>query len=164
MRVRRTKFAEYLFILIGVVTPIGVLAVNGSAYVMQHLAQFDVILGASALVSSIFLMGVSFRATLGHVSRRIPNFYAEYRTWAIVLSVLIVVGWSALGAWGTYLSMRDPSRLPNLPAVLVSLALLAMPIVTVLGSRQLEARRSARAQRAEAAASRRSGVRPRAGR
>lgn len=162
---KRSRPAEYVFILIGVFTPVGILAVNGSAYVMQHLYSFRVILAISALVSSLFLQGLAGWALLGHLSRRYPSLYAEYRRWAIAASVLVVIAWSAFGAWGTYWSMQDARTLPNLLAVLVSLGLLALPIVTVIFGRQLEARRSARAQRAESEAARRArGVRSRSSR
>jgi len=162
---KRSRLTEYVFIFIGVFTPVGILAVNGSAYVMQHLDPFRVVLAISALVSSLFLQGLAAWALLGHLSRRYPALYAEYRRWAVAASVLVVVVWSAFGAWGTYWSMQDPRKLPNLPAVLVSLGLLALPIVTVVFGRQLEARRSARAQRAESEAARRArGVRSRSSR
>ena len=152
---------EALFIFIGVVTPVGILAVNGSAYVMQHLNQFRLILAVSALVSSLFLQGLAAYALLGAIRLRVPSLYAEYRRWAMGIAVAVVVIWSSLGAWGTYVSMKDPRALPDGRAVLVCIGLLALPIATVLLGRWLDQRRTAQQQRAENPVVRQRASRPR---
>lgn len=150
---------EAVFIFIGVVTPVGILSVNGSAYVMQHLDQLRLILAISALVSSLFLQGLAAYALLGAVRLRVPSLYTEYRRWAIGIAVAVVVIWSSLGAWGTYVSMKDPRALPDGRAVLVCIGLLALPVVTVLLGRWLDQRRTEQQQRREAPS-----IRPRASR
>lgn len=152
---------EAVFLFIGVVTPVGILAVNGSAYVMQHLDQFRLILAISALVSSLFLQGLAAYALLAAVQLRVPSLYAEYRRWAIGIAVAVVVIWSSLGAWGTYVSMKDPLALPDGRAVLVCIGLLALPFVTVLFGRWLDQRRTAQQQRADHPSVRQRASRPR---
>lgn len=126
-----------MFILVGMSTPVGVLAVNASAFVMRHLTEFRFGIAACALISGLSLTGVSFWAALNRAERHAPNLYAEYKNWAIGIAVIVVVGWSALGAWLTYKSMVDPRQLPNLAAVLTALYLLLLPFLMTFLSRRL---------------------------
>jgi uncharacterized membrane protein len=132
---------EAIFLFIGLVTPVGILAVNGSAYVMQHLGEFRVGLAVSAFISNLFLQGLAVYAALRQANRRWHALYEEYRKIVIGLAVLGVVAWSAFGAWGTYVSMQSPKLLPNAPAVLISVWLLLLPIVTVAIGRFLGKRK-----------------------
>ena len=125
----------------GLVTPVGVLVVNGSAYVMRHLPQFQTTLAVCAFVSNLSLQGLAVYAALGHASRRWTQLYSEYRNIIVGLAVLGVLAWSAFGAYLTFISMRDANRLPDLVSVLVALWLILLPVATVVVGRRLDVRR-----------------------
>jgi len=46
---------EVIILVIGVFTPLGVLAVNGSAFLMRHLPETRLILAFGALLSGLLL-------------------------------------------------------------------------------------------------------------
>jgi fluoride ion exporter CrcB/FEX len=123
----RKRYREILFLAVGVSTPLGILAVNGSAFVMLHLTEFRVGIAVCALISGLSLNVLGAYTALSRANTSLPRLYAEYRVWVIGIAVLIVVVWSVLGAWGTFVSMRDPTKLPNLFAVLTAIWLLILP-------------------------------------
>jgi hypothetical protein len=134
--VGRTSWRQLVFLLVGLSTPVGVLAVNASAFVMRHLAEFRLTIAICALVSGLSLTGLSAWVLLTKARERAPNLYAEYQRWIVVIVGVVVVAWSAFGAWGTYWSMNDPRQLPNLPAVLVAVWLLLFPFAMAFVARR----------------------------
>ena len=52
---RGARIRDVTLVVVGVVTPVGILAVNASAFVMQHLAEFRLFLAVAALVSGVLL-------------------------------------------------------------------------------------------------------------
>lgn len=128
---------EAVFLVIGLSTPIGILAVNGSAFIMGHLAEFRLVIAVCALASGLSLNGLGAWAALNRTQRYVPDLYAEYRIWLISIGVVFVLGWSALGAYLTYQSMKDTRQLPNLYAVLTALWLLFLPVAVTFISRRL---------------------------
>jgi hypothetical protein len=121
---------------------VGVLGVNASAYVMRHLPEFQTTLAVCAFISNLCLQGLAVYAALGHASHRWSALYAEYRKIIVGLAGLGVLAWSLFGAYLTYVSMRDPNRLPDLVSVLVALWLILLPIATVVVGRRLDKRKS----------------------
>ncbi len=119
---------QIAFLVVAVTTPIGVLAVNGAAFVMTHLAEFRVGIAVCALVSSLFLNGLTAWLALRLASRRAPDIYVEYRRWLIGLAAVIVVISSGFAAYFTYLGMEDPRHLPNRIAVITAGVLLLVPV------------------------------------
>ena len=142
--IRNRRFQEVVFLVVGLVTPLGVLAVNGSAYVMRHLPEFQYTLAVCAFVSNLSLQGLAVYVAIGHARRRWTPLYTEYRTAVIVLAAAGVLAWSLFGAYLTFISMRDPNRLPDLVSVLVALFLILLPVVTVAGGRRLDKRKGRR--------------------
>jgi hypothetical protein len=126
-----------VFLVIGVSTPIGILAVNASAFIMDHLTQFRVAIAICALASGLSLNGLGAWAALNRGRRFVPDLYAEYRYWLVSGAVLIVIGWSVFGAYLTYESMKDRHQLPNLYAVLTAIWLLILPVAITFISRRL---------------------------
>ena len=127
-------------------TPVGVLVVNGSAYVMRHLPEFQYTLAVCAFVSNLSLQGLAVYVAVGHARRRWTPLYREYRTVIVFLAGAGVLAWSLFGAYLTFISMRDPNRLPDLISVLVALFLILLPVATVGGGRQLDKRKSRRSE------------------
>jgi hypothetical protein len=128
---------EAVFLVIGLSTPLGILAVNGSAFIMDHLEQFRVAIGICALASGLSLNGLGAWAALSRGRRFAPDLYAEYRYWLVSGAVLFVIAWSVLGAYLTYESMKDRHQLPNLYAVLTAIWLLLLPVAITFISRRI---------------------------
>ncbi len=145
----RRRLKELVFLLIGMSTPLGILAVNASAFVMRHLSEFRVTIAACALVSGLCLNGLGAYLLLGRAAARTPRIYHEYRAWTIALAVITVIAWSAFGAYGSYWSMQDPRRLPNLAAVLTAVWLLLFPFLAVAASRYRDFRQARRRRRTD---------------
>jgi hypothetical protein len=134
----RRRVQEVVILVIGVSTPIGILAVNASAFITQHLQQFRLAIGVCALASGLCLNGLGAYAALGRAYAYAPRLYAEYRTWAVGIAVVVVGAWSVIGAWLTYVSMQDPRQLPNLAAVLTAIWLLLLPFLMTFAARRFK--------------------------
>src|SRR6266513_4929909 len=104
------RLREIVLLSLGVVTPLGILAVNISAFVMGHLPALRLIIAGCALVSGLVLNGLTAWWLLRLASRNANPMYREYRTWAIGIATLIVALTSAGGGYLTYLGMRDPAH------------------------------------------------------
>jgi hypothetical protein len=133
---RSRRLRELALVALGVITPLGILAVNGSAFVMLHLTQFRIGIAACAVISGIVLNGLTAWWLLRLASRNAPPLYREYRTWAIGAAVLIV-GLTAGGAgYLTYLGLSNPARLPDPLSIVVATFTLLLPLaVAVVGRR-----------------------------
>ena len=119
------------------ITPIGILAVNASAFVMVHLTAFRVGIAACALISGLVLNGLTAWWLLRLASRNAPPLYREYRTWAIGAAALIVVLTAAGGGYLTYLGLGNPSRLPDALSVIVATFMLALPFAVSIAARRI---------------------------
>src|SRR3977135_1647822 len=113
------RLRESVLLALGVITPLGILAVNISAFVMAHLAQFRMGIAALALLSGLVLNGLTARLLPRLPRRSAAPPFREYRMWAIGVAVLIVVLTGAGGGYLTYLGMRDPRRLPDTLSIVV---------------------------------------------
>jgi hypothetical protein len=131
------RLRELVLLALGVITPIGILAVNASAFVMVHLAAFRVGIAACALVSGLVLNGLTAWWLLRLASRNAPPLYREYRVWAIGAAALIVVLTAAGAGYLTYLGLRDPARLPDPLSVIVALFTLALPFAVAIAARRM---------------------------
>jgi uncharacterized membrane protein YidH (DUF202 family) len=136
---------EAVFLAVGASTPVGILAVNGSAFVMQHLAQFAVGIAVCALVSGLSLNGLTAWAAFQRAERMLPQIFTQYRIWIIIAAVMIVAVMSVVGAYLTFLSMQNPRLLPNIYAVLTALWLLLLPVLMTFVARRLNVLRPAAA-------------------
>ncbi|MDQ6741986.1 MAG: hypothetical protein M3Z97_03625 [Candidatus Dormibacteraeota bacterium] len=136
-RLDSRQVREAVFLIIGVSTPIGILAVNASAFIMDHLLQFRVAIAVCALASGLSLNGLGAWAALNRGRRFVPDLYAEYKYWLVGGAVLFVIGWSVFGAYLTYESMKDRHQLPNLYAVLTAIWLLILPVAMTFLTRRL---------------------------
>jgi apolipoprotein N-acyltransferase len=144
-RLGSQRLREVVFLVVGATTPIGILAVNGSAFVMQHLDKFTIGIAACALISGLSLNGLTAWAALDRAERFAPRL-TEYRGWLVAATVAFVIVFSALGAYWTYESMHDSRRLPNTYAVLTALWLLFLPVLMTLVARRLKVRAGVRGE------------------
>ena len=135
MTTRRIR--EFVLLFIGVITPIGILAVNVSAFVMGHLLAFRIIVAGCALISGLVLNGLTAWWLLRLASRNANPLYREYRTWAIGIASLIVLLTAAGGGYLTYLGMRDPSHLPDSLSMIVASFMLLLPLAVTFAGRRM---------------------------
>ena len=119
------------------ITPIGILAVNASAFVMGHLPAFRLIVASCALISGLVLNGLTAWWLLRLASRNANPLFREYRTWAIGIAVLIVALTGAGGGYLTYLGMRDPSHLPDALSMIVASFMLLLPLAVTFAGRRM---------------------------
>ena len=143
------RVREIVLVSIGVFTPVGILAVNGAAFVMQHLDQFRLVLAVAALVSSVLLNGLAAYSAIRFSQRNAPLLYKEYERVAWVAAVLVVVLTSVLAAWFTYVGMEDPNRLPDRNSILGALFALVTPFLITYVDRRFIRRREVAAEREE---------------
>ena len=118
------------------ITPLGILAVNASAFVMVHLTYFRMGIAGCALLSGLVLNGLTAWWLLRLVSRTAPPLYREYRYWAIGAAVLIVLLTAAGGGYLTYLGLGNPQRLPDALSVIVATFMLGLPFAVTLAARR----------------------------
>ena len=119
------------------ITPVGILAVNASAFVMLHLTQFRIGIAACALISGLVLNGLTAWWLLRLAARNAPPLYREYRAWALGAAVVIVLLTAAGGGYLTYLGLKDPQRLPDPLSVVVSTVMLALPFAVSIAARRM---------------------------
>ena len=129
---------EVIIVVIGVFTPLGVLAVNGSAFLMRHLPETRLILSFGALLSGLLLNSLAAYAGHRRARRHVPDLLREYRWWIWSLIVMIVVGSAVVGAYLTWLGLVDANQLPNRYAVIASFFLLLFPIAITAVARRFE--------------------------
>jgi len=120
-----------------VITPVGILAVNASAFVMVHLNAFRIGIAACALLSGLVLNGLTAWWLLRLASRNAPPLYREYRIWAIGAAVLLVLLTAGGGGYLTYLGLNDPKRLPDALSVIVATFMLLLPLAVSVAGRRL---------------------------
>ena len=118
-------------------TPLGILAVNASAFVMVHLTQFRIGIAACALISGLVLNGLTAWWLLRLASRNAPPLYREYRLWAIGAAVVIVLVTAGGGGYLTYLGLNDPRRLPDPLSVIVASFMLLLPLAVSVAARRI---------------------------
>jgi hypothetical protein len=120
-----------------VITPVGILAINASAFVMVHLTQFRIGMAACALLSGLVLNGLTAWWLLRLASRNAPPLFREYRMWAIGVAVLIVLLTAGGGGYLTYLGLDDPRRLPDELSVVVATFMLVLPFAVSVAARRM---------------------------
>ena len=131
------RWRDLVLVVIGVITPIGVLAVNASAFIMHHLDQFRMMIAICALLSGLILNGLAAYWALGLARRRAAPLFTEYRNWAIGMAVIAVGASACVGAYLTYVGLNDPRHLPNPVSVLGALFALGVPFGLTYVQRRL---------------------------
>ncbi len=131
------RVREIVLLSLGVITPLGILAVNISAFVMGHLPALRLIIAGCALVSGLVLNGLTAWWVLRLASRNANPLYREYRTWAIGAAVIIVAVTAGGGGYLTYLGMRDPTHLPDSLSIVVATFMLVLPLAVAFASRRI---------------------------
>ncbi len=122
-------------LVVGLIAPLSVLAVNGAVFLMQHVSTFRLIVAVLTAVSGIVLNTLAARQALRFAHLNLPLIYREYRRLIIVLAVIGVLVSVVVGTFLTYEGMADVNHLPSLAAVLGALVALIMPFALTFGDR-----------------------------
>jgi D-alanyl-lipoteichoic acid acyltransferase DltB (MBOAT superfamily) len=133
--------SRLLLVVIGILTPVGILVVNGAAFVMRNLQQFRIGIAVCALISSLVLNGLTASWLLRLAGKRSISIYIQHQEWATVIATTVVLATSIGAAIFTYLGMGNPSHLPDTLSVLTALAALLVPIGITYFSRFFANRR-----------------------
>ena len=120
--------SRLLLLVIGIITPVGILVVNASAFVMRNLQQFRIGIAVCALISSLVLNGLTASWLLRLAGRRSISIYLQHQEWATVVATTVVLATSIGAAIFTYIGMGNPSHLPDTLSVITALAALLVPI------------------------------------
>jgi D-alanyl-lipoteichoic acid acyltransferase DltB (MBOAT superfamily) len=120
--------SRLLLVAIGIITPIGILVVNGAAFVMRNLVQFRVGIAICALISSLVLNGLTASWLLRLAGRRSIALYLKHQEWATIVATIVVLATSIGAAIFTYIGMSNPTHLPDTLAVVTSLLALLVPL------------------------------------
>jgi hypothetical protein len=139
-RAWRHRVLDIGLVAIGVSAPIGLLAVNGAAFIVQHLGEFRLGIAIAAVASGLALSGLTANTVLGRVAVYMPKLYRRYRRLMVAAAAVSVVAWSLFGGWGAYQSMADARNLPNPLATLTAVWLLLLPVLMTFISKRLRAR------------------------
>jgi hypothetical protein len=125
---------------IGAFTPVGLLVVDGSAFVMRNLAAFRILITVMALVSGVFLNSWVVYHVYDGFRRRWPQHLISRRESQEVVVVVALAGIlivSLLTAYLCYKGLENPSRLPNWETVVsAGIALLGPLVFSFIFSRR----------------------------
>lgn len=135
-----TQARKIAMLVAGLATPIGILVVNVSAFVMRNLVEFRFGIAICALVSSLLLNGLTALWVLAQLERNTTHLYLEYRRWMVALAAVVVLATSGLAPILTFQGMRDPHHLPDALSVWWAIGALALPVVAAVVVRRLSTR------------------------
>ena len=117
--------------VIGVITPVAILAVNASAWIVEHLAQWRDGVAVMAFISALVLNSSAGIAVYRYLVSRWPDTIvtrpANVR-WILGFGAVIILA-TALGAgYFSFVGMEKPSQLPNGTAVVTAVLALLVPL------------------------------------
>ncbi len=122
--------------VIGLATPIGLLVVNFSAWVISQLSAFRWGVAVSAVISALILNSLSGINVYRFVRNRWPNFIlsrTENENWVLILAIVVILVIAALSAVFSYVGMSNPKQLPDGIAVVTGFLGVVIPMGLILG-------------------------------
>ncbi len=122
--------------LVGLATPVGLLVVNFSAWVISQLGAFRWGVAVSALVSALILNSLTGLSVYRYVRNRWPDFVVsrqENESWVLVGAIVVILAVAILSALFSYVGMANPKQLPNGIAVLTGFVGVVVPLALILG-------------------------------
>ena len=122
--------------LIGLATPVGLLVVNFSAWVISQLGAFRWGVAVSAMISALILNSLTALSVYRYVRNRWPDFLVsrqENETWVLVAAIVVILAIAVLSALFSYVGMANPKQLPNGIAVLTGFLGVVVPLALILG-------------------------------
>ena len=121
---------------IGLATPIGLLVVNFSAWVISQLSAFRWGVAVSAVISALILNSLSGINVYRYIRSRWPDFIISRpanENWVLILAIVGIVVIAALSAIFSYVGMANPKQLPNGIAVVTGFLGVVVPMGLILG-------------------------------
>lgn len=122
--------------VIGLATPVGLLVVNFSAWVISQLGAFRFGVAVSAFISALVLNSLTAINVLRFVRRRWPYFIVsrpENGTWVLVGAVVVILATAFLSSIFSYVGMSNPHDLPNGIAVITGFLGVIIPLGLAVG-------------------------------
>ncbi len=118
--------------LVGLATPVGLLVVNASAWVILHLGAFRLGIAISAFISGLTLNGLTGVSAYRYMRARWPAFLLSresHRLLVFWIGFVVVVVTAVLAAVFSFIGMENPRQLPNGIAVITALAAVGVPLL-----------------------------------
>jgi hypothetical protein len=131
----RTTPRGLLLAAIALITPAGLVVVNIAAWVMAHLAGFQLAITVSAVVSTVVLNGLTMVAMYRLGVARWPDvepFRPSRRRSMMAVGVFALLLTTALAGTLAYRGLSDPRQLPNLQTFLAGVVGLVIPLALAL--------------------------------
>jgi hypothetical protein len=131
--------------VIGLATPVGLLVVNFSAWVISQLGAFRWGVAVSALISALILNSLSAINVYRYIRNRWPDFWVsrvEHENLVLVAAIVIVIVIAVLSALFSYVGMSNPRDLPNGIAVLTGFVGVVIPLGLIIGLNRRRSRSS----------------------
>ncbi len=122
--------------VIGLATPVGLLVVNFSAWVISQLGAFRFGVAVSAFISALILNSLTAINVLRFVRNRWPDLVVsrpENSNWVLLAAVVVILITAFLSSYFSYLGMSNPRHLPNGIAVITGFLGVIIPLGISLG-------------------------------
>ncbi|MHB8395447.1 MAG: hypothetical protein ACYDC5_13350 [Candidatus Dormibacteria bacterium] len=122
--------------VIGLATPIGLLMVNFSAWVISQLGAFRWGVAVSALISALILNSLSAINVYRYIRNRWPEFIisrVEHENVVLLGAIALVIIIAILSALFSYVGMANPKDLPNGIAVVTGFVGVVIPLGLIIG-------------------------------
>lgn len=117
---------------IGALTPLGLIAVNISAFIVQHLAAFRLGISVLAFVSSVMLNSWTALKIYRVASRRFPRYgllQEHNQELVLVVGMALIVAISFVEALFCYNGLGNERDLPNSATFILGVVAIAIPIL-----------------------------------
>ncbi len=131
--------------VIGLATPVGLLLVNFSAWVISQLGAFRWGVAVSALISALILNSLTAINVYRYIRNRWPEFWGsrvEHENLVLVAAIVIVIVVAVLSALFSYVGMSNPKNLPNGIAVVTGFVGVVIPLGLIIGLNRRRGRSS----------------------
>lgn len=117
--------------VIGLATPVGLLVVNFSAWVISQLGAFRWGVAVSAFISALILNSLTAVNVYRYVRNRWPDFIIsrpQNGTWVLIGAITVILILAFLSSVFSYVGMANPRHLPNAIAVITGFVGVIIPL------------------------------------
>ncbi|MGH7641255.1 MAG: hypothetical protein ACREN7_00925 [Candidatus Dormibacteria bacterium] len=121
---------------IGLVTPVGLLVVNFSAWVISQLDAWRWGVAVSAFISALILNSLTAVNIYRYIRNRWPHWpicRQENSNWVLAGAIFIILVTAFFASLFSYVGMANPKRLPDGIAVLTGFLGLIVPLGLSVG-------------------------------
>ena len=122
--------------VIGLATPVGLLVVNFSAWVISQLGAFRWGVAVSAFISALVLNSLTAVNVYRYVRRRWPDFVIsreENGTRVLIAAIFLILVTAFVSSVFSFVGMANPRKLPNGIAVITGFLGVIIPLGLSLG-------------------------------